>query len=133
LKEGFFEMLKQNFSPPRGIKNLVMVEKIESIVKQNPFGFTYSLKTGRFVKFGYSVAYEATQNSFERPGLEKVLEHALKHSQVIGGWLNTENNLYYYDSVKIFKRLNEAMKFARENHQVAIFDLTNLIEIRVIY
>ncbi len=110
-----------------------MVEKIEAIAKQNPFGFTYSLKTGRFVKFGFSVAYQATQNHFSRSGLEKVLEHAQEHSQVIGGWLNTENNLYYFDSVKIFKDLNEAMNFAKLNQQIAIFDLTNLIEIKVIY
>uniref|UniRef100_UPI0032167C8C hypothetical protein n=1 Tax=uncultured Draconibacterium sp. TaxID=1573823 RepID=UPI0032167C8C len=106
-----------------------MVNEIFKIAQANPYGFTYNLKTKRAVKYGYCVAYKETQNCFGKAGLLKALEHSLQHEQIIGGWLNSENNFYYFDSVKIFKSKNEALKFARENEQIAIFDLTNLIEI----
>lgn len=108
------------------------MDEVLKIANENPYGFTYNLITRRFVKYGYSVAYEATQNSFDSHGLEKVLKHAKAHDQIIGGWLNTDNEQYYFDSVKIFRSLDKAMQFAREQKQIAIFDLTNLIEIRVI-
>jgi hypothetical protein len=31
--------------------------------------------------------------------------------------------LFYYDSVRIFTDLDEAMRFAKENEQIAIFNL----------
>ena len=108
-----------------------MISEILKIANQNPYGFTFNLKTKRFVKFGYSVAYKETQNSFGVEGLEKALKHALENDGIIGGWLNSENEKFYFDSIKIFKSKTDALEFARKNKQIAIFDLTNLIEIIV--
>ena len=44
----------------------------------------------------------------------------MTHDKKVGGWLNDENEKFYYDSIKIFTNL------AKENRQLAIFDLTNL-------
>lgn len=106
-----------------------MIELILKIAADNPYGFTFSIKSKRFVKHGFCVAYKETQNCFGHSGLKKAFEHAVQHDKVIGGWLNTENNSYYFDSVKIFKNKSEALKFAIENKQIAVFDLTNLTEI----
>lgn len=113
--------------------NEALIEKVWEHSKNNPDGFTLDLETMKPVKFGISVAYLETQNSFDKPGLEKAIKHALKNQKVVGGWLNSDDDLYYFDSVKIFENseLDEALEFAKRNKQVVIFDLTNLKEIRV--
>jgi len=40
----------------------------------------------------------------------------------IGGWLNKETNLYSLDANMHFNDLNFALKFAKVNKQLAIFD-----------
>ena len=99
---------------------------IKAIAKQNPLGFTVELTTLKEVKQGLVVAYLETQNSFDDEGLEKVLKHADKNSKVVGGWLNEENNKYYFDSCKVFTDKKEAIEFGKMNQQIAIFDITNL-------
>lgn len=106
------------------MKNLK--QAIERIAKQNPYGFTVELETLRPVTEGISVSYQETQDSFGSEGLDKVIHHALSHDKVVGGWLNEENGKYYYDSCRIFQDRNEAIEFGRANHQLAIFDITNL-------
>lgn len=103
------------------------------IAKKNPHGFTLNLKTLRLVRFGIPVAYLETQNSFGDESLENVINHALQHNSIIGGWLDQESNLYYFDSVKLFKEsdLDQAIEFAKENKQIAIFNIRTLTEIRI--
>lgn len=108
-----------------------MLQTIQTIAEANPYGFTYNIRTNSFVKYGYVVAYQETQDSFGEEGLKKVLEHALSHGGIIGGWLNSENKRYYFDSCRVFKKREEALEFGRQNKQLAIFDLTNLEEIRL--
>ena len=97
----------------------------------NPHGFTLNIETLKPIKFGICVAYLETQNQFGKSGLETAINHALKHEKVVGGWLNEENKLYYFDSIKVFKDKEKAIQFAKENKQIAIFDLTNLVEIKI--
>ena len=99
----------------------------------NPDGFTLNIETMKSVKYGISVAYKETQDSFGKESLNKVINHALKHGRTVGGWFDTESNQYYFDSVKIFKNseIDKAIEFAKNNNQLAIYDLTNLKEIRI--
>lgn len=57
--------------------------------------------------------------SHSRESLTFVVEHALNHDGYVGGWLDSESGLYYFDSTKIFPedQLEEALEFARENGQ----------------
>lgn len=100
-----------------------LFEAVKTIAKKNPSGFTVDLTTLKKVTGGISVAYLETQNSFDDEGLKRVLEHALKHEKVVGGWLNDDDESFYYDSVRIFSDLEAAMQFGRENKQIAIFDI----------
>lgn len=113
------------------MKNLI--QRVWEYSQKNPEGFTFNLETESEVKFGIVVAYKETQDHFGKESLESVISHALKHGKVIGGWLNEENKQYYFDSVKIFKstELEKALEFGKANDQLAIFDLTNLKEIRI--
>ncbi|EXY13131.1 hypothetical protein M104_2177 [Bacteroides fragilis str. 1007-1-F  len=48
------------------------------------------------------------------------------HEKKVGGWLNEENQEFYFDSVQIFTNLEEAKRFGRENKQIAIFDISHM-------
>lgn len=110
-----------------------LIDRVWEYSQNNPEGFTLDLETFKSVKFGICVAYKETQNSHNKESLEKVIRHATEHNKIIGGWHNVENNLFYFDSVKIFKNseLEQALAFAKEQEQLAIFDLTNLKEINL--
>jgi hypothetical protein len=43
----------------------------------------------------------------------------------MGGWFNPENDSFYFDSVKLFESVEDAIAFGKENQQIAIYDLTN--------
>lgn len=113
------------------MKNLI--DRVWEYSKNNPYGFTLNIETFKEVKFGICVAYLATQDSHNKAGLEKAINHALKHNKIVGGWLNDENNYYYFDSIKVFRNseIKQAVEFAKQNKQLAIFDLTNLKEIKI--
>lgn len=118
---------KPRVRPHKNLKDMKNAkETIKEIAKKNPDGFTVELTTFKKVTHGISVAYLETQNSFDDEGLEKVINHAKKHDNTVGGWLNEDNNKFYYDSIKIFNNLEKAIEFGSENQQIAIFDITNL-------
>jgi len=110
-----------------------LIERVWEYSLNNPDGFTLNIEKFKVVKYGLIVAFKDTQNSFGKQSLQKVINHSLEHCKIVGGWLNDENGLFYFDSVKVFRNseLQEAIKFAIENEQIAIFDLTNLREIRI--
>ena len=95
------------------------------MAEENPSGFTVDLTTLKKVTGGTSVAYLETQNSFDDNGLKRVLKHALDNEKKVGGWFNDDDNHFYYDSIRVFSDLNEAIQFGKENQQIAIFDLKN--------
>jgi fructokinase len=102
-----------------------MINEILEIAKCNPEGFTIKLPSLESVESGIVAAYLETQDNFGDAGLMKVVEHAMSHDQTIGGWFNEDNEKFYFDSVKVFQSLDEAIAFGRENQQIAIYDLTN--------
>jgi fructokinase len=108
-----------------------MQEKIKAVAKSNPQGFTINIGSGEHVLDGYAVAYEITQDCFDDAGLEKCIEHAKNNGGIVGGWYNSENQRYYYDSIMIIDDVNDAMNQAREEKQIAIFNLSSKEEIRL--
>ncbi len=80
---------------------------------------------------GIAVSYAATQNSHSRDQLDKVVSHALQHDGYVGGWYNSENGLYYFDSTCIFPedQLDEAVLFGKENGQYSVFILSTYTDV----
>ena len=102
-------------------------EILQRIASAYPDGFTVNISNGfRKETKGFAVAYKETQDSF---GPAKACEHALKNSNIVGGWL--DNGKYYFDSVKVFNEETEAREFAIENDQIAYFDLNIGEEVRL--
>lgn len=110
----------------------ILIERVWEYAQITP-SFTLNISEMQPVVFGIVVAYGATQNSFGKESLDGVIAHALEHENMVGGWTDSETDLWHFDSVRVFKNseIKEAIEFAMQNEQYAIFDLTNLKEIRI--
>ena len=99
----------------------------------HPDGFTIDLNTMTTPTEGIVVAYAATQGCHSREKLNYVISHAMMHNGIVGGWLDTTDSLYYFDSSRIFPEdsLEAAKKFGIENGQIAIFLISEGKEIRL--
>ena len=106
---------------------------LATIATNNKDGFTVNAATLQPVTTGYAIAVADTQNSFGFEGLANVVKYVTEHPEVnaFGGWYNSENNMYYYDATVIVDDLEAAKELGRINKQIAIFDLSNLEEIRL--
>lgn len=100
----------------------------------NKSGFTLDLFYNKDVTSGWIVAYNETQNcTTDEAGIEKVLQHAMNNDQYIGGWLDEETGFFYLDSVRVYKNkeLTEAIKFAKEQQQLCIYNVSTKRYIRI--
>ncbi len=97
-------------------------DKVWTFSQSHPDGFTLDIRTMTEPAEGIAVSYAETQNSHSRDQLDKVVSHALCHDGYVGGWLNTGNGLYYFDSTKLFPEtsLKEAIQFGKENGQYSV-------------
>ena len=82
---------------------------------------------------GISVSYIQTQDAHSREQLTEVVRHALSHEGYVGGWLCTDDSLYYFDSDRLFPEdsIEAAKRFGLENGQQAIYVLSTDTEIRL--
>lgn len=115
------------------MKKEIRIAALAAIAAANPEGFTVSASTLAPVTKGFAVAVSATQNSFGAEGLARVIDYAAHSAEVtaIGGWLDVESNLYYYDAVMIVDTIEEARTLAAREKQIAFFDLAKKIEHRI--
>jgi hypothetical protein len=100
---------------------------------QHPDGFTMDISTMTEPTEGVVVAYAATQGCHSRNQLGRVVRHALRHDGYVGGWLDTSDSLYYFDSSRLFPEdsLAAAIRFGIENGQIAVFVLSEGREVRL--
>ena len=110
-----------------------IADKVWTFSQSHPDGFTIDIRTMTEPKEGIAVSYAETQHSHSRNQLEKVVSHALSHDGYVGGWLNTEDGLYYFDSTKLFPEtsLGSAIQFGKENNQQSAFVLSTCTDIPV--
>lgn len=107
----------------------MIVRQIEVIEMEYPDGYTLDLEVMELVTKGYPVGFKETQGSFGTDGLRICVKHALENDRHLGMWVNGEG-IRQYDSIRIFTDLTAALEFARANDQEAIWDLTEMKEIR---
>ena len=99
----------------------------------HPDGFTVDIRDRKVPTEGISVAYAVTQDRHSKEDLGDVVSHALAHDGYVGGWWNSEDSLYYFDSVRILPEsaTGEAVSFALENEQLAFYVLSTGEEVRI--
>lgn len=115
------------------VSTTTLADSLWVFSQTHPDGFTLSINTWEQPKEGITVAYSATQDRHDRADLDYVVSHARAHDGYIGGWLDTATGRFYYDSVRLFPEdaLEQAVKFGRENGQIAIYILSSGKEIRL--
>ncbi len=108
-----------------------LADKVWDFSRTHPDGFTLDISTMTEPTQGIAVGYAATQNSHSRSQLDKVVAHALQNDGFVGGWYNTTDGLYYFDSTRLFpeSQINEALGFGKKNGQNSVFVLSSLTEI----
>lgn len=108
-----------------------IADKVWAYSQDHPDGFTLDIRTMTVPTEGIAVSYAATQDSHSRDQLDKVVSHALEHDGYVGGWYNSENGLYYFDSTRLFPedQLDEAVLFGKENGQYSVFILSTYTEV----
>ena len=110
-----------------------IAEWVWAYSQAHPDGFTLDIRDRKEPTEGISVAYAATQDRHSRDDLDYVVSHALTHDGFVGGWWNSEDSLYYFDSDRLFPESNpgEAASFALENEQLAFYVLSTGEEVRI--
>lgn len=110
-----------------------IADKVWAFSQNHPDGFTLDIRTMTEPQEGIAVSYAATQNSHSRNQLNDVVSHALQHDGYVGGWYNTDLQLYYFDSTRLFPEndLKSALLFGRENGQNSAFILSTHTEVPV--
>ena len=119
---------------PRVAGQPTLADSVWVFSQSRPEGFTLDIKSWKEPKKGISVADAETQNRHDREDLDYVVSHSKTHEGYIGGWLNSEDGLYYFDSVRIFPEdsLEKAKQFGRLNGQDAVYVLSKGTEIRLL-
>ena len=112
-------------------KITAIADQIWAYSQGHPDGFTLDIRTLTEPKEGIAVSYAATQNSHSRDQLDKVVRHALQHDGYVGGWYNSENALYYFDSTRLFPEndLRGAIQFGKDNGQHSVFVLSSYTDV----
>lgn len=110
-----------------------IAERIWNLSQFRPDGFTVDVRSMEAPTEGIAVAYSATQGCHSREGLTAVVKHALEHDGYVGGWYDSESGLYYFDSTRLFPedQRKEALQFAHDNGQLAVYVLSTGEEIRL--
>ena len=108
-----------------------IADKVWAFSQAHPDGFTLDVRTMTEPTNGIAVSYVDTQNSHSRDQLDKVVEHALNHDGFVGGWYNSEDGLYYFDSTRLFPEdsLKEAIQFGKDNSHHSVFILSTFTDI----
>ena len=108
-----------------------IADKVWAYSQTHPDGFTLDIRTMTEPTEGIAVSYAATENSHSRDQLDMVVSHALQHEGYVGGWLNGEDGLYYFDSTKLFPEddLKGALQFGKENGQYSVFILSTYTDV----
>ena len=120
---------EDNSTEQSNITNIA--DKVWAFSQSHPDGFTIDIRTMTEPTEGIAVSYAATLNSHSRDQLDKVVSHALQHEGYVGGWYNSEDGLYYFDSTKLFPEsdLKGAVQFGKENGQYSVFILSTYTDI----
>ena len=111
----------------------IIADMVWAFCQTHPNGFTLDIRTMKVPTEGIAVSYAATQNSHSRDQLHKVVSHALQHDGYVGGWFNSEDGFYYFDSTKLFPEndLKGAIQFGKDNGQSSVFILSTSTDLPI--
>ncbi|MDO4827316.1 MAG: hypothetical protein Q4B16_07180 [Bacteroidia bacterium] len=100
-----------------------LVDKVWAYSQTHPDGFTIHIPDFSEPDYGIAVSYAATQDSHSKASLPMVISHAQEHDGYVGGWLDADSGLYYFDSTRLFPEdeRDEAIAFGKANGQISAY------------
>jgi hypothetical protein len=103
-----------------------LVDQVWTYSQEHTGGFTIHIPDFKEPASGIMVAYAATQNSYGKESLYKVVRHAIEHEGYVGGWLDKETGILYFDSSRLFPEDQRelAIAFAKVNSQLLAYVLS---------
>ena len=110
-----------------------IAEQVWAFSQEHPDGFTLDIRSMTEPTEGIAVSYAATQDSHSREQLDMVVKHALQHDGYVGGWFNSDDGLYYFDSTRLFPEdsLQSALQFGKENGQRSVYILSSQTDVPI--
>lgn len=104
----------------------ILARQVKEYAQLHPAGFTIHIPDWTVPTTGIVVSYAKKNNSYNEQDVPSVIEHALHHDSIVGGWYHEEQNIYFYDSNRIFPEdsLEAAIAFGIANEQIAIYILS---------
>ena len=110
-----------------------VTDRVWEYAQSHPEGFTLDISSWEEPKEGIAVSYAATQDSYSKKALKAVVRHARRHDGYVGGWLEQDSGLYYFDSTRLFPedQPDSAIAFAISNGQMSAFVISTGTEIRL--
>ena len=108
-----------------------IADRVWTFSRSRPDGFTLDIRTMTEPTQGIAVSYAATQHSHLREQLDTVVRHALQHDGYVGGWYDSIQGKYCFDSTRLFpeNKLSDALQFAKDNGQFSVYILSTSTEI----
>jgi hypothetical protein len=114
------------------------MQRLVEYVSQNG-GMTYNPMTGEMPTTGYMCAVASNEFILDGALTENALISYMhcyardlqQDNAHVGVWYNSENGKTYLDTSYRFDDVDSALQFARDNNQLAIFDLSTYEEIRL--
>lgn len=111
-----------------------VLKDIKEYIKENK-GITLDINTMKntTIKNGYSVSlagYETKEKSIDKTmkilkDYIKVVRDLKKNNLFVGVWYDEKTSYYYIDISMIINKRREAERIAKDNKQLAIYDLKN--------
>lgn len=111
-----------------------VLKDIKEYIKENK-GITLDINTMKntTIKNGYSVSlagYETKEKSIDKTmevlkDYIKAVKNLNKNNLFVGVWYDEKTQYYYIDISMIINKRREAERIAKENKQLAIYDLKN--------
>lgn len=110
-----------------------IVDSVWEYSLDNPDGFTVAIPSLETPTTGLAVGYYLGSENVGKESLVGVVTHSLSNDKYVGGWLDTADGEYYFDSICIFEdgAHDAAYQFALDNQQRAYYDLGNQVTIYV--
>lgn len=99
-----------------------MIDQILKIAEENKEGFTIYIPSLEFVKHGWVIANKATQDMYGREGLIQVVEFAMNHNRIVGGYLNA-NGVFQFDASIVEPNEQRAIALMLVHDQDCIYNL----------
>ncbi|MCR4825078.1 MAG: hypothetical protein K5849_06970 [Bacteroidales bacterium] len=111
-----------------------MADQVWTYSQSHPDGFTLHLRTMSVPRTGIVVAYIDTRNTRDRSSLTYVIEHSLVNDGYVGGRVDPDSGVYFFDSVRVFPEteLEAAKAFGVSNNQEFVYILSSRKEVPVL-